>query len=332
MMVLRRLIMMVPILFGVVTVAFFVTHILPGEPTYSLVSNEATPEDIARVRHEYGFDRPVYSQYFTYLGKLVHIDLGTSIFTGNPIAHDLGQKLPITLELVILALGLALLLGIPAGIFAAHRRGRAADRAVRTLSIVILSLPEFWFGLILLYVFFLKLGIARPPSGQLSFEDTSPTHVTGAVIFDAFFTGNFPAFVSGLAQIALPLITMGVIFSAPIMRLMRSSVLEVLESDYVRFGRSCGLRPFVLWRYSARAALPPVVTYIGVVFTLLLGGAVLIETIFSWPGAGLYVASGIFQNDYEVIQGFVLVSGVCAVIVYLLVDLLYMVIDPRVRL
>ena len=324
--------MMVPILFGVVTVAFFVTHVLPGEPTYSLAPSDATAEDLARIRHEFGFDQPLYTQYGNYLKKLLHFDMGTSLFTGNTITHDFGQKLPVTLELVIMALGLALLIGIPLGILAAHRHNRAPDRAVRTLSLVILSLPEFWFGLILLYVFFLKLGIARPPAGQLAFEDTSPTHITGAVIFDAFFTGNVDAFVSGLAQIALPVITMGVIFSAPIMRLMRSSVLEVLESDYVRFGRSCGLRPLVLWRYTARAALPPVVTYIGVIFTLLLGGAILVETIFSWPGAGQYVASGIFQNDYDVVQGFVIMSGVCAVVVYLLVDLLYMVIDPRVRL
>jgi peptide/nickel transport system permease protein len=322
----------VPILFGIVTIAFFVTHVLPGEPTYSLAPSDATEEDLARIRHEFGFDRPLYDQYVSYLGKLVQLDLGTSLFTGNSIAHDFGQKLPITLELVIMALALALLIGLPLGIIAAHRAHRATDRVVRTLSIAILSMPEFWFGLILLYVFFLKLGIARPPAGQLAFEDTAPTHITGAVIFDAFFTGNVDAFLSGLAQIALPLITMGVIFSAPIMRLMRSSVLEVLGSDYVRFGRSCGLPKRVLWRYTARAALPPVVTYVGVIFTLLFGGAILVETIFSWPGAGLYVASGIFQNDYDVIQGFVVISGVCAVVVYLLVDLLYMVIDPRVRL
>jgi ABC-type dipeptide/oligopeptide/nickel transport system permease component len=332
MIVLRRLVMMVPILFGVLTLTFFVTHVLPGDPTYSITGPVASKELIQQTRHAFGFDQPLYVQYWHYLGDVVHLNFGDSIFTSNSVAYDVGQRLPTTLELVILSLAVALVLGISAGAFAAGRRGRPTDVAVRTGSFIALSLPDFWLGLLLVYVFFFKLQIAPAPVGQLGPEDPVPQHITGAALFDALVTVNGGAIRAAFAHAVLPVLTLGIIFAAPFARLTRSAMLEVLEADYIRYARACGLPSFTLWRYAVRASLPPVVTFAGIVFSLLIGGAVLVETVFSWGGIAQYAASAIAQNDYNAVQAFVLVAGVISVMVFFVVDLLYMLIDPRVRL
>ena len=329
----RRILLMVPMLFGIVTVTFFVTHVLPGDPTYTIAGQFATPDFIAEIRHTYGFDLPLYEQYWEYLKGIVgHFDLGSSIFTGHTVRYDLAQRLPATLELVICAIAVALAIGIPAGALAARRRGRATDVVVRTGGFILLAIPEFWLALMASFLFFYQWGIAPAPIGQLGLDDPQPHRYSGAAALDSILSGNWGAFAASLGHLAVPVLSYGLVLAAPISRFTRSSMLEVLSSDYIRFARSQGVRSFTLWRYSVRAALPPVVTFTGILFTLLLGAAVLIERIFSWGGAASYAAEAISKNDYSPVAGFVLVAGIASVVIFFIVDVLYTVIDPRVKL
>ena len=329
----RRFLLVIPMLFGIVTLTFIVTHVLPGDPTYTIAGQFATPDVIANIRHTYGFDKPLLTQYWDYLtGVVTNFDLGKSIFTDNTVKYDLGQRLPSTLELVSGGVGLALLIGIPLGALAARSRGKKGDAALRWWTFVLLATPEFWLALMCLYIFFFRLGWAPAPTGQLGVEDPVPHRITGAMVWDSILTANWGSLKPALAHAAIPWITMMFVFSAPIIRLTRSSMLDVLEADYIRFGRSCGLKPFTLWRYSVRAALPPVITFTAILFTLLIGAAVLIENIFAWGGAAQYATEAIQKSDYSPVQGFVLIAGAISVGVFLIVDLLYVVIDPRVKL
>lgn len=329
---LRRLLFMIPILFGVITVTFFVTRLAGGDPAYLIAGAFATPEVIAEIQAQIGTDKSIGQQYVNFLSGAVRLDFGEAIFTGNPVQDDLGARLPATIELVAFSLALGLILGVSSGVFAARRRGRKSDKTVNATSFSLLSLPDFWFGLILLYVFFFKLSWAPPPVGQLSANDPSPTDITGAAVLDSIITANPAALKAAVGHAALPVVTLGVLLAAPISRLTRSSMLEVLQADYMQFGQACGFPKSRLRRYSVRAALPPVVTLAGIIFSILIGGAVLVEVIFSWGGAAQYAATAIIQSDYPAIQAFVFVAGAISVFVFLVVDLLYVLIDPRVKL
>ncbi|MGI9659005.1 MAG: ABC transporter permease, partial [Gaiellaceae bacterium] len=277
-------------------------------------------------------NRPIWDQYVDYLSGVVKLDLGDSIFTSNPVASDLGDRLPATLFLVATALTFSLVVGIAAGAFAARRRNKAGDRSVRATSFFVLSLPDFWLGLLLLYVFFFRLGWAPPPIGQLGPNDPDVDFISGAAVIDAILSGNPAGLKAAVGHAALPILTLGIIYAAPIARLTRSAMVESLNADYIQFGRACGLPSFTLWRYAVRSSLPPVVTFAGILFSVLIGGAVLVETVFSWGGAAQYAANAIKQNDFPAIQGFVLISGIISVVVFLIVDLLYVAIDRRVKL
>ena len=329
---LRRLLFMIPILFGVVTVTFFVTRLSAGDPAVLIAGPFASTETIETIQTQLGTDRPLGEQYITYLGNVVRLDFGTSFFTGDPVAEDLADRLPISFELIVLSLALALILGLSAGVHAARRVGRAGDSVVRFTSFGLLAVPEFWLGMILIYVFFFKLDLAPPPTGQLSIGDPIPRDITGAALFDSILTANPGALKAAAAHAVLPIVTLGVGLAAPIARLTRSSMLEALQSDYLVFGRACGLPQARLRRYAVRAALPPIVTFTGILFSVLIGGVVLIEVVFSWGGAAQYAADAIAQNDYPAVQGFVAIAGVISVVAFLIVDLLYVAIDPRVRL
>lgn len=323
---------MIPILFGVATATFFLTRLAGGDPAFQIAGAFATPEVIANVRAEIGTDRPLGEQYVDFLGDSIRGDLGTSLFTDRPVRSDLADRLPATLELISFSLIVALAVGLAAGTFAAHRRGRAADKAVRYGSFSALSLPDFWLGLVFLFVFFFKLGWAPAPLGQIAPGGTAPRDITGAAVIDAAITVNGAALKDALHQLWLPLMTMALIFSGPIARLTRSATIETLSSDYLLFGRACGLPKSRLRRYAMRASLPPVVTFVGILFSVLLGASVLVETVFSWGGAAQYAVNAIRVNDFPAIQGFVLVAGTFSVLIFLIVDLLYVAIDPRVRL
>jgi len=245
---------------------------------------------------------------------------------------ELIDRTPATLELILLALIISVALGTMFGSIAARSRGRAADRAVRYGSFTALALPDFWLGLVLIYVVFFRVGIAPPPLGQISPGRPRPELITGAAVIDSLLTANGAALKASLNQLWLPLLTMIPIFTAPIARLSRSANLEVLNSDWHTFGRACGLPARRLNRYAIRAALPPVVTFAGILFSVLLGSAVLVETVFSWGGVAQYAINSIRVNDFPAIQGFIVMTGIFSVVCFLIVDIAYALIDPRVRL
>lgn len=330
--ILRRLLMMVPMLWAVVTLAFVLTRVLPGDPTTALAGNYATPESIAALRAQYGLDQSLLSQYFSYLSGLLHLDLGQSMVTGQAVTSDLTARLMSTLELVFLALGVAVLIGIPAGAYAGRTTSRLGQMVVRVLSFVFLAVPDFWLALMAIYLFFFALGWAPAPTGQLGLSDLTPTEHTGARLLDALIAGNGAAISSAAQHAVLPVLVLGIGFAAPISRLMRTSMRQTMNADFVLFTRASGLSRSRSWWYAVRASLPPTITYAGVLMSGILGGAVLIETIFGWGGVAQYGAESIARSDYDAVTGFVLLAGVMSLVTFLVVDIVQAIVDPRVAM
>lgn len=327
--VLRRLVLMVPMLWGVVTLAFVLTRVLPGDPTVALAGPYATPEAIDALRAQYGLDQSLLAQYGDYLAGILRGDLGTSLVTGQPVLSDLTTRLASTLELVGLALVVALAVGIPAGAYAGRTRRRGGQMVVRLLSFVFLAVPDFWLALMAIYVFFFLLGVAPAPTGQLALSDPVPAEVTGARLLDAVIALDGPALSAAAHHALLPVLVLGVGMAAPITRLMRAAMRSTMSADFVVFAQANGLSRRQSWWYAVRASLPPSVTYVGVLVSGMLGAAVLIETIFGWGGVAQYGAEAISRNDYDAVQGFVLVSGVLSLLTFLVVDIVQAVVDPR---
>ncbi len=328
----RRLLQLPPMVFGILTVAFFVTRIIPGDPTYEIAGAFATKQTLSAIRVQYGFNQPLLTQYWHYLRNLVaHFDFGKSFVTSNSVRSDLFNRLPSTLELVICSLAIGLVLGVAFGVSAAFRRGSAADAASRGITFVLLALPDFWVGLVAIYFFFFSWHIAPAPVGQLGVGQAISDPITHAALLDSVLTLNGTLFVAALEHAAIPFLVLGILISAPIARLMRSTAITTLNSDFVRYARACGLPERRIKRYVVRASMPPVLTLAGIFFTALIGSAVLIETIFSWQGAAEYAATAIQRKDYSAVQGFVIVAGTLSLITFLIVDLIHALIDPRIR-
>lgn len=327
----KRLFLLLPILLGISVITFTITHIIPGDPLYILLSPYAKEEDVQKARVELGLDQPLYVQYGIYLGKLLQGDLGYAYRTRNPVIEDLKQRFPATMELTLLSLFLAVIIGIPLGVHAASHRDTWSDHIVRVISVGGVSIPIFWTGVVLIYFLYFKLQIAPPPLGRMGLSDVPPDTITGMYIVDSILTRNWTALGTSLKYIALPAITLGFAMLAPIMRITRNSMLEVLNSNFVRTARSLGLKPdTVMYRDALRNALLPVVTSVGLILGWSLGGEVLVEVVYSWPGLGYYAVNSILNTDYAPVQGFVLLTATIYVLVNLVVDLLYTVIDPRI--
>jgi ABC-type dipeptide/oligopeptide/nickel transport system permease component len=328
----RRLILLVPVLLGVTLVTFTLTRVIPGNPIDQLVSPLASQQERQRLISEHGLDKPIYDQYVSYIRDLVHGDLGTSFTTSQPVLHDLSSRFAATFELTLYAMLVAVLVGVPLGIAAAVWANRWVDHASRILSVTGIALPVFWTSLTLLYIFFFRLHVLPAPYGRIDPSISPPTHITGLLTIDAFFTGNWTAYRSVAEALILPVGVLAFAVMAPIARITRSGMLEALESDYVRAARSLGLpERTVVLRHALRNALLPLITIIAVVYGYLLGGVVLVEEIFAWPGLGRYVFDGITSSDYPAVQGFILYATTIYVALFLVVDLLYMAIDPRIR-
>jgi peptide/nickel transport system permease protein len=328
--VVRRLLLLVPILAGVSILVFAWIHALPGSPAEALLGEHATPEAVTRIRHMYGLDKPIHVQYWNYLKTLAHGDLGTSITTQRTITFELGRRFPATVELALSAMLFSIIVGIPLGFFAAKRYGGWLDNASLLGSLIGISIPIFFLGLIHKYVFAVKRGWL-PSIGREDVTATRP-HPTNFYILDALINGDAGALWDAMKHLILPAVALGSIPLAVVARITRAAVLDVQNEDYVRTARAKGLAPFIVdSRHVMRNALLPVSTIIGLQTGLLLSGAVLTETIFAWPGIGSWLKDAIFNRDYPVLQGGVLFVAMVFVVVNLLVDISYAIINPRIR-
>lgn len=332
-MILRRLLAALPNLVGVVIITFLLTRALPGDPAAYFAGAAATQEAVAQVRQALGLDRPLPEQFMRYVAGLARGDFGQSLSTGQPVLQELLTRLPASLELVLLALLLACAVAVPLGVAAASRPGSWIDQLCRLLTTAGVSLPTFFTGLVLAYVFYFLLGWAPAPLGRLDPMFSPPPQITGLYLIDALLAGEFALWWAALKQIVLPTLTMAIFVLAPIARMTRASMLQVLSSDFVRTARASGLSMMtVRVRYALRNALLPVVTTLGMVFGFMLGSSVIVEKVFGWPGVGSYAIDALTASDYAPVQGFVLAMGVLFVLLNLVVDVLYTLIDPRVGL
>jgi len=332
-MVLKRLLMAIPSLIGVVIVTFLLTRALPGDPAVSFAGPSATKEAIEQVRVKLGLDKPLPVQFVRYVSDLAQGDLGTSINTSQPVLTEIRTRLPASAELTLLGLIVSMLIAVPLGILAATRPNSIVDHTCRVVATTGVSLPVFFTGLLLVYVFYYRLGWAPAPLGRLDVFFSAPPTVTGFYLIDSLIAGNLETFWASLKQLILPALTLGIFSLAPIARMTRASMLAVLASDFVRTARASGLSPFtVVVTYAFRNAMLPVVTTLGMVFSFLLGANVLVEKVFSWPGIGLYAVDAVLNADFAPVQGFVLAMAIMYVGLNLLIDILYGLIDPRVRI
>jgi peptide/nickel transport system permease protein len=331
-MVLKRLLIAVPSLIGVVIVTFLLTRALPGDPAAYFAGPAASKEAIEQIRVKLGLDKTLIVQFGRYVSDLVHGDLGNSLTTGQPVATEIKNRLPASAELTLLGLIVSMMIAVPLGIFAATRPNSLIDHACRVVSTAGVSLPVFFTGLILVYVFYYQLGWAPAPLGRLDVFLSPPPQITGFYTIDSLLAGNFETFLGSLKQLALPALTLGIFSLAPIARMTRASMLAVLASEFVRTARASGLSPFtVIVTYAFRNAMLPVVTTLGMVFSFLLGANVLVEKVFAWPGIGSFAIEALIASDFAPLQGFVLTMAVMYVALNLIIDILYGVIDPRVR-
>ncbi len=329
--VLRRLFHLIFILFGVSVLVFLMLRLIPGDPAQLLLGEFASPSDMARLREQLGLDHSYPYQYFIYGQNLLRGDLGASIRSRTPVAEEMGVRFLATAELAVAAILISSVLGILAGVISSVRRHSVFDYSSMILALVGVSMPIFWLGLMLMYFFSVKWGLL-PMMGRLTMGlEHNP--LTGFVVLDSLLAGNFDLFVNSLKHLALPAFTLATIPMAIIARMSRSSMLEILSKDYIRTARAKGLsHRTVIFKHALKNAFLPIITVIGLNFGLLLGGAVLTETIFSWPGLGRYVVDSLLARDYPAVQGCILFFAVIMVMVNLAVDVLYFYLDPRLRI
>ena len=326
-----RLSLVIPTFIGITLLVFVLIRLIPGDPIETMAGERGIdPARLAQLRKDYGFDQPVLVQYGLYLSRLLHGDLGRSIVTHESVMSEFQTLFPATIELSVCAILFALCLGLPAGIIAAVRRNSIFDHGVMGISLTGYSMPIFWWGLLLILLFSVQLGWT-PVSGRIAVQYYIEP-VTGFLLIDTLLAGEFAAFRSALSHLVLPMIVLGTVPLAVIARMTRSAMLEVLGEDYIRTARAKGLSPFrVIAIHALRNALIPVVTVIGLQVGVLFTGAILTETIFSWPGVGKWLIEGINRRDYPVLQGGLLMLGAVVMVVNLLVDVTYGVINPRIR-
>jgi dipeptide transport system permease protein len=329
--ILRRIALLIPTILGITIVAFGFVRVLPGDPVLLMAGERGLSEErYAEMLKQFGYDQPIWKQYLDYLGNLLQGDFGNSIVTKKPVLTEFFTLFPATVELSLCAIIIAIVVGIPAGVFAASRRGKFVDQALMGTALVGYSMPIFWWGLLLIIVFSGKLGWT-PVSGRISLLYYFPAH-TGFMLIDSLLSGEKGAFLSALHHLILPSIVLATVPLAVIARQTRSAMLEVLGEDYVRTAKAKGMSPGrVIGVHALRNAMIPVITVIGLSVGTLLAGAILTETIFSWPGIGKWMVDSISRRDYPVVQGGLLLIAVVVMVVNLIVDTTYGLINPRIR-
>jgi peptide/nickel transport system permease protein len=324
--------MLVLVIFGVSVICFVISRLIPGDPAQMMLGPRATPQAIAEMRSRLGLDQPVTTQYIQYMSDLLRGDFGVSIITRQPVLGELWSYIPATLELMLMAMVLSIVVGVPLGVLTALRRDTWVDNLGRGLAILGISAPTFWLGLMLMLLLYAELGWL-PGSGRLDIGVTPPPHVTGLYLIDAAIAGDGLAWRSAFNHLLLPAITLALASVGTVVRLVRGSMIEVLAEDYIRTARAYGLAP---WRihfvYALKNALIPFVTVLGLELASLLFGSVVVESVFAWPGVGNHVLGAILNLDFPVIMGFTVLASVVYVLANLLVDLAYLMLDPRIQI
>lgn len=326
----RRLIFVIPQLLGIILVSFLLVKSIPGDPAVLMLGPTATPSAIAGLRTQLGLDQPLYIQFVIYVRNLLQGDLGTSWQTTRPVLEDLVQRFPATLELVTFSLLLAILIGVTLGVYAARKPNGWVAKIADLYGLSAGALPDFWFALVLIFIFYTVLGWAPAPLGRLDMIILPPNTVTGALTIDALLAGDFEAFLSACSHLMLPVITLGLLNAGPILKMTQATMEKMLEADFSRYEVLCGIPQDRVVRHALRNALPSIVTIISVLYGYLIGGAVLVEIVFSWGGAGQYAVQGVLNSDIYPVLGFVLFSAIFSLMVYIVVDLIYFLLDPRI--
>jgi peptide/nickel transport system permease protein len=327
--VLRRLAWFLPTLLGLLAVTFFISRVIPADPVALIAGDTATPAQVEALRRELGFDRPLPVQFVDYVGRLARGDMGTSLYTTRPIVEDLASRLPATLELTLVAMAVSVLLGIPLGVVSAVWRNSVLDHALRVVTVSGLAIASFWLGIMLQLLFAMRLGWT-PLNGRLA--GFPPQGITGLFLVDAVLTLDGGTFWTALAHLALPAATLAFPALATLVRFTRAGVLDVMQSNFVLYERAMGLpRSVIVWKYILRNALTSTVTQIGLLFGILLAGAVVTEAVFDWPGIGTYAVNSIIRSDYNAVMGFTVWAGAIFIVVNLLVDVVHSFVDPRER-
>lgn len=327
---LKRILMAIPVILGIVTIVFVLMRVFSSNPAYLLLGQRASAERVAELTSYLGLDQPIWKQYVIYLGQMLQGDFGDSLFSGLPVMQEIGERLPATIELALFSVLIASVLGVSLGVICAVKQNSALDRICQVGGLVGVSLPKFWLGLMLIILFAVNLGWL-PVSGRFDFMN-KPDTITGFMILDSIITGNWGALGSTLRYMLLPGISIAIASVGTIMRYTRSTMLETIRQDYIRTARAKGLRErVVIIHHALKNALIPIVTVIGMELGGLFSGSVLVETIFAWPGVGKYIVDGINNSDYAVVQGGCLLVALISVGMNLVVDLLYGLLDPRIR-
>lgn len=326
-----RIAQSIPVVVGVVVISFLLTRALPGDPAAYFAGAAADEASIEEIRVALGLDKPLIQQFFIYVGDLLQGDLGRSISSGQAVAVDLAKRLPASLELTLTALIVSCGIAIPLGVLAATQPGSWVDHLCRVVVTAGVSLPTFFTGIVLIYVFYYLLGIAPSPLGRLDFIYIEPDRITGFYLIDAAVIGDWETWFGALKQLVLPAVTLALFTLAPLARMTRAAMLTALSSDFIRTAKAAGLtHRKVLYGYAFRNALLPVVTTLGMVFSFALGANVLVEKVFAWPGIGSYAVEALVVSDYAAVQGFVLAMALLFVLLNLIIDLAYTAIDPRI--
>lgn len=326
---LRRVVFILPLLIGIVFFTFMLVRLGGQDPVEMLAGPTATQAQIDMIRGDLGLDQPLLTQFWIYLGNVVQGDLGRSWISSRPVLSDIFQRIPITLELLFLGIGLGALIGIPAGMRAAARPDGWFDQTARAVSLLGFSIPTYWLGLVLLFVFFYLLGWAPPGVGRIGMMVFPPDRVTGSYLIDSLLAGDMEAAKSAAGHLVLPVIAIAIISAAPIIKHTRAIALDVFGGDAVRYARACGLPDSTVRRIVMRNATVPVLTFVGGEITGLVGTASLIEFVFAWGGLGQYGLNAIVSGDFAAVQGYVLFLALFSVVVFLIVDLLVVILEPR---
>jgi peptide/nickel transport system permease protein len=329
---LRRLVVALPVVLGILFVTFMLVRLGDQDPVAMLAGPMADAPMLARIRAELMLDQPLLTQFWAYLGRLVQGDLGISWQGNAPVTREIAHHFPATLELVTLAVGLGTLVGVPLGLHAAQKPNGWFDQISRFGSLFGFSIPTYWLGLMAIFVFFFLLGWAPAPMGRISMLVNAPPVITGSTLIDSLLARDAEAAYSAASQLVLPVLCFTIVATAPIVKHTRAIAIEVMGADYIRYARACGFPPRIVRRIALRAALVPVITFVGAEFTSLLAAASLIEFVFSWGGLGHWGLNAILLGDFAAVQGYVLTLALASVVVFLVVDLVVLLLEPRAGL